>query len=302
MAACPKSQFFRRVGAHVRLLGLLLLLGGVSSASACSRPGVLGDFRSVSLGQSNDGRILRPRRMPNFGKGFKTPRAWRQRGNRYGTEELIDMVSRAGANVRSQSRRSLLGVADLSPKKGGATMWHRSHHSGRDVDLIFYSVDEQGKAMAPPELQMVPFDAKGKPIPPELGKEFEADWAQRRFDTKRNWLLVESLLSDPEVRVQWIFVSDGLRARLLSWARKRKRPQWVIEFASRVMYQPGRKAPHNDHFHVRIYCTRADRAQGCVDTGPVWQHEKKTYKYGGREAYDARWDRMPAPPVFLSIR
>jgi penicillin-insensitive murein endopeptidase len=277
--------------------GLVLALG-----SACSRPGVLGDFRSVSLGQSNDGRILRPKRMPNFGKGHRTPDAWRARGNRYGTDELVGMIGRAGLSVRAKSRRSILAVADLSPKKGGATMWHRSHHSGRDVDLIFYSTDARRKPMPPPETHMVVYDAKGKPVPPEPGTEFEPDWEKRRFDTERNWWLVESLLSDTEARVQWIFVSDGLRARLLTWARKHKRPAWLIEYASRVMYQPGRKAPHDDHFHVRIYCTRADRAQGCVDTGPVWQHEKKTYKYAGREIYDPRWDRMPAPPVFLPVR
>ena len=149
---------------------------------------------------------------------------------------------------------------------------------------------------------MVPYDAKGKPIPPALGSDFEPTWAERRFDTERNWWLVESILGDPEVRVQWIFVSDGLRARLLTWARRHKRPIWVTEYASQVMYQPGAKAPHNDHFHIRVYCTRADRAQGCIDTGPIWQHEKKAYKYAGRETYHPRWDRMPPPPVFLPVR
>ena len=274
----------------------------IAATAGCSRPGVLGDFRSVSLGKSNDGRILRPKRMPDFGSGHRTPRAWRERGNRYGTEELVGMISRAGVAVKNKSHRSILGVADLSPKQGGATMWHRSHHSGRDVDLIFYHVDSRRKPMRPPEEFMVAFDGKGKPIEPEDPAKAEPDWAERRFDTERNWYLVEALLSDPEVRVQWMFVSDALRARLLKWARQHERPQWAIEYADKVMYQPGPKAPHDDHFHVRIYCSRADRAQGCVDTGPIWQHEKKAYKYGGRESYDPRWDQMPAPPVFVMVR
>ncbi len=275
--------------------------------AACALPGVHLDFTSVSYGQSNDGRMMRPRRMDNFGEGFRSPRAWRDRGNRYGIDELVDAVQGAAERVQARHGRSWLGVADLSPRKGGATPWHRSHHSGRDVDLIFYSVDGRGRVQRPPELEMIRYDARGRAFKddkdePPAQAPGEMAWSERRFDTKRNWALVEALLEDPEIRVQWIFVSDGIRARLLEYARKHDAPTWLIAYAEEVMYQPGPRAPHDDHFHVRIYCPREDRIRGCVDTGPVWHHEKKTYKYPGPETYAPRWKEMPPPPLFLVPR
>jgi penicillin-insensitive murein endopeptidase len=58
------------------------------------------------------------------------------------------------------------------------------------------------------------------------------------------------------------------------------------------MRQPPDAPPHDNHFHVRVYCSRADRFHGCEDRGPVWRHEKKTFKYGGPERYDpVAWRR-----------
>lgn len=135
---------------------------------------------------------------------------------------------------------------------------------------------------------MIRFDGEGKAFlrPAELEHPPSPDWAERRFDTARNWQLVEALVTDPSIRVQWIFVSDPLGHALLQHARTHDRPAWVVEYAALVMRQPGDSAPHDDHFHVRILCTRADRFHGCKDRQPVWQHEKKTYKYYGPERYD----------------
>jgi penicillin-insensitive murein DD-endopeptidase len=136
---------------------------------------------------------------------------------------------------------------------------------------------------------MVHFDGRGEPFIPKAMEDTgyeEPTWASRRFDDARNWALVEALLSDRAARVQWIFVSNQLEARLLAWAERHDRPRWVIEYARQVMKQPSIYAPHDDHFHVRLYCSRADRALGCVDTGPIWRHEKKTYKYAGPERYE----------------
>jgi penicillin-insensitive murein endopeptidase len=159
--------------------------------------------------------------------------------------------------------------------------------------------------VAPPEVQMVHYDSKGRPFVPKHMKKNgyrQPDWKKRRFDVKRNWALVEALVTDPDIRVQWVFVSRELKRLMVRHAEKAKRPSWVIEYARRVMSQPGRSAPHDDHFHVRIYCPRGDRALGCQDTGPVWHHEKKTYKYAGPERYDpALWRTVFALPLFLPI-
>jgi penicillin-insensitive murein endopeptidase len=269
-------------------LGKLFMAAALVLASGCATPGRWTDYTSISVGKTNGGRIHRPVEMPTRGIGYKVPQTWRERGNQWGTEELVEVIERAAATVSAQ-KRGTLGVADLSPKRGGKTIWHASHQSGRDVDLIFYAVDAKGKPLPPPEVEMVHYDGNGEPFVPrymeETGYE-EPTWNQRRFDDARNWALVEALLSDRGTRVQWIFVSNKLEFRLLAWAEKHDRPRWVIEYAREVMKQPSVNAPHDDHFHVRLYCSRADRELGCADTGPIWQHEKKSYKYQGPERYE----------------
>ena len=72
-------------------------------------------------------------------------------------------MERIGARVRKTSWRAKLGVADLSRWRGGqASPWHSSHESGRDVDLLFYSVGEDGKPLPPPEHEMICYGDDGK--------------------------------------------------------------------------------------------------------------------------------------------
>lgn len=275
-------------GTRCRALATLFALAAAVGSNGCAGPNLWTDLGSVSTGHSNRGRVRSPARMPNRGPGFTTPTRWRERNFRYGTDELIDAVVHAAGRVHAKDRRARLGVADFSRKTGGASMWHSSHHSGRDVDIVFYSTNEKGRPIAPPSLGMIKYDADGKPVLGKRQKEpyKDADWETRRFDTKRNWQFVEALLTDPSIRVQWIFVSNDLEGRMLSWARRKKRPGWIIEYAKIVMQQPGDSAPHDDHFHIRVYCSRTDRFHGCKDRGPVWQHEKKSFKYFGPERYD----------------
>ena len=46
-------------------------------------------------------------------------------------------------------------------------------------------------------------------------------------------------------------------------------PPELIARARRALHQPGDSARHDDHMHVRVYCSEADRAYGCVDMGPM---------------------------------
>lgn len=272
------------------MLGRLTSLGltGVL-ALGCSGPHLLTDGTSVSIGTTSDGRTRSPAKMPLRGPGYVVPKRWKDRGFLWGADEVVAAVARVGRRVRKTSYKAKLGVADLSRWRGGrASPWHSSHESGRDVDLLFYSVGEDGKPMPPPQDEMICYDDEGKAYVPTRDKDGYKDpqWEQRRFDDRRNWVMVESLLTDPTIRVQWMFVSAGLESRLVRYARRKKRPRWMIEYARVVMRQPADSLPHDDHFHVRVYCSRDDRVGGCVDRGPVWQHEKKTIKYAGAEHYD----------------
>ena len=279
----PRPRIVARARRILAGVGALVLLG------SCAGAGLWTDLTSVSVGRSNAGRVRKPARLPTRGATWVVPTRWRERGLRYGVDELVAAVVRVSQEVRARTgRRARLGVADLGPRAGGASPWHRSHQSGRDVDLLFYTRDGRGRPLPPPEGDMIRFGADGRPLPPrgEDAPYDDSQWASRRFDDRRNWALVEGLLSDPTVRVQWIFVSEPLKQRLLRYARRHERPPWVVAYAQQVLHQPGGSPPHDDHFHVRIYCTRADRFHGCTDTGPVWRHEKKAYKYYGPERYD----------------
>ena len=106
-----------------------------------------------------------------------------------------------------------------------------------------------------------------------------------RFDTARNWALVRALLEDPGVEIQYLFVHNNLRRAMLQHAHAVGDDADLVDRADALLRQPGDSLPHDDHLHVRIYCSAADRPYGCRDQGPVrWW--KKRYKYmppaGGR--------------------
>ena len=263
-----------------------VLLAALMASPACAGPDLWTDGTSVSTGRTNRGRIRRPAKVSHSGEGFTVPQRWRDRGFQFGVEELVQAVERAAARVAAEAPGGTLGVADLSPRRGGRSQWHGSHQSGLDVDLIFYTTDAEGVAKTPLGDDMVHFNGAGEAYKPRRATYNAADWQTRRFDTGRNWLLLEAMLSDPSIRVQWVFISDGLRGLLLDHAKQAGRPEWVVEYAARVLAQPGDAPPHDDHAHLRIYCPRGDRFHGCEDRGVVWRHEKKSMKYAGPERYD----------------
>ena len=88
--------------------------------------------------------------------------------------------------------------------------------------------------------------------------EAHARWL--RLDVERQWLLAKALLEDPDARIQWIFVSDVVQARLLEWALARGDSAETIARAREVMAQPSPGGVHDDHFHVRTtLLARRDR-------------------------------------------
>jgi hypothetical protein len=62
---------------------------------------------------------------------------------------------------------------------------------------------------------------------------------------------------------------EPIARRLIEHAEQTGEPEAVIARARRTLKQPGDSARHDDHLHVRVYCSAADRAYGCVDIGPM---------------------------------
>ena len=95
-------------------------------------------------------------------------------------------------------------------------------------------------------------------------RKFEADGWDRQhryqFDTRRNLALMVALLTDKKVEVQWIFVADWLKKRLIAEAWEQAIDPRTIARMEVVLHQPGDSNPHQDHYHVRIYCSSDDEA------------------------------------------
>jgi penicillin-insensitive murein endopeptidase len=256
----------------VGLLGLVCF--------GCAAPGMLTDGSSVSVGTFNRGVLRRGARLPARGDGYVIPALWNARATAFGTDELVDAITRAARRVRGEYPGAILGVGDLSQRGGGDSILHRSHENGRDADLIYYAVDEEERPVAPTDsMPRYPYrDLRARtPLPPDHGVVY-GPFSPRWFDVPRNWALVRAILEDPRIEVQYLFINERLRDRLLEWAAEIGEDASLVDRAEALMHQPGDSMPHDDHLHVRIFCSSDDRPFGCQDRGPVrWW--KKRYKY-----------------------
>ncbi|TXD43636.1 penicillin-insensitive murein endopeptidase [Lujinxingia vulgaris] len=212
---------------------------------------------SLSLGTIRQGRLLQPATLPVEGPYHSIIERHRSRNTHYGTRELIAAVERAAERVAREFGGAPLRVGNIAFAHGGPIPWSSSHQAGRDVDLAFYALDPQGHSVPTPDL--IHFDDEGY-----------ADGYPLTFDVARNWALARALLTDPEIRVQWLFVSEGLKRLMLDHAVALGEPADLVERASAVLHQPTDAPPHADHLHVRIGCPLADRLEGCQDWGPRW--------------------------------
>jgi penicillin-insensitive murein DD-endopeptidase len=214
-------------------------------------------MRSRSLRFAWNGRLLKgmPVRESEY---LRHVDEYAPAGRFYGTWELVQLIERAARRVAFRLPGAKLSLGELSRDGGGHIDGHRSHESGRDVDIGFYMTRADGRPYY--TYAFVDFDHRGRGVPPNH---------YLRFDDARNWELVAKLVSDGDARVQYIFVGAHLKRRLLAEAARRGAPAAVIERAKAAMVQPGRGHPHRNHFHVRIYCAPSDQAL-CHDRGPFW--------------------------------
>lgn len=223
------------------------------------------DTESVSCGRVNRGGLAFPAVLEPEGKGYTIPEPWRARGVRYGTEELVGLIRRAAAAVEAAHPGAKLGVGDLSKQRGGSVRNHKSHQAGRDVDLLYYALDEEGQPVAPGGC--MPAYAPDRQASVCYFPE-ACEVPRRRFDEARNWALVKAMLTDEEARVRVIFMSLGARRWLLDHAASLKEPPALIKKAEKTLMRPPRGRAHTDHMHVRIKCTQDDRHRGRCRNDP----------------------------------
>ena|GEM_PF-707732 len=197
--------------------------------------------QTLSIGAPNAGSLVRGVKLEPSEHVRIVP-AWSQPDFRWGLPELVQMVRRSAAHVNTKHGPSVLSVGDLSSRTGGVLRKHKSHQSGRDVDISFYIVGRDGKPVY--HWGFVECDDAGN------AKTIRG----AKFDDARNWSLIEAMLSDPHAKVQSIFVANGLRKRLLIEAERQGASRQIRLEAARVMSLPNGAGPHADHFHIRIDC------------------------------------------------
>lgn len=211
--------------------------------------------RSWSIGSTAKGYLVGARRLPDDGPHLRPRPVSVERDAVYGTETLVGLLERAAGRVAARWPGTILWAGDLSAERGGPIPGHASHRSGRDADLAFFFRDAAGAEAHAPDLPRV--GADGRTLDGHLS-----------FDAERTWALVDALLTDPHVQLQWIFVAGHLEDLLLSAGARARAPDALLARAAEVLKQPRDSSSHDDHFHLRIYCGLEERVEGCADAPP----------------------------------
>ncbi|OIP29727.1 MAG: hypothetical protein AUK47_26790 [Deltaproteobacteria bacterium CG2_30_63_29] len=188
------------------------------------------DRPAASIGKPNRGKL-------NNGLPFPEGPFWVLRENRsreWGTELTIQTLSDAlMAYGRQYPAGPKVLVGEISKRTGGRLTPHRSHRSGRDVDLGY------------------------------IGKESElhGNWNRvtaENIDTEKTWFMVKSLMASGQV--QSVYIDRELQLALSKEAEKELSPEelaLIFEYPKRpdshlaiIQHWPG----HRTHMHVRFRC------------------------------------------------
>lgn len=266
---------------------------------------------STSIGSPNDGRLEGGVPFPARAPGARRNPRRLNPGGHYGTVELVQTLLRAAAVVERELPGSELVVNDLSYREGGDIYHHGSHRSGRDADVLFYLLDEEG---GPIPSKGVPLDTKGR------GWDFDdlldpSDDVRVKLDVPRTWRFLQALAEDPEAAVQRVYVAEHLRTILVDHAKRIRAPRVERERVEMLTCQPG--TPHDDHLHIRVFCTPEDTAAGCEDTGPIYPYWRRALaaqgatpvlarprpgRRGAKTTVSAEEAREKAPPMHWKVK
>ena len=184
----------------------------------------------LSVGAAARGRLINGVELESF-PGLRA----RNHNYNWGTPELIAGLHYGVARVRQKYPNSAdLVSGDVSRKTGGRLKRHKSHQSGRDIDIGYYF--------------------KGN-----VQQQYLVDATTKNIDAEKTWAFIEALLDGN--KIQYIFVEYGLQRPLYNYVKyKKKAPKGYLD---RVFQYPrGRQTRlgiirhargHRNHMHIRFW-------------------------------------------------
>lgn len=233
---------------------------------------------SRSIGTVTAGYLVNSRPLPLPHPHMQIlPRQF-ERSMQYSGDAMIELVDDAAYYVAEKYPDSPLYVGNFGRQGGGNIPHSVSHNNGRDADIAFFVLDEDGDPTKPPDL--LSMDSRGKFIGASDSDDDHGEYEDLflQFDAPRNWRFVEGLIESEAADIQYIFVSRPLQRLLLEEARRQGASAQTRQIARALLIQPGGNAqPHDDHFHIRIHCSPRDLAAGCRErgrAGPTFQADR----------------------------
>ncbi|MBI5527822.1 MAG: penicillin-insensitive murein endopeptidase [Deltaproteobacteria bacterium] len=180
---------------------------------------------SMSVGVARTGRLLNGVQFPD-GKNWivvEPAKAW-------GTRETVDfIVAAVNAVAEKFPGTHPMRINHMSRRDGGYIRPHKTHQSGRDVDLGFYTGGEEARA----------------------GIRLES------MDLPRNWALVKAFITLADVEA--ILINRKGAKKIYDFAcsigEDRAWLNRVFNAGEDSIVKGVRR--HRDHFHVRFYNARA---------------------------------------------
>ncbi len=193
-----------------------------------------------SVGQVTDGALESGCRIASSGPGYHSTNK-----NGYGTDETIALLQWAAAQMSQQFPSSPpLVIGAIAKESGGFYPPHKSHQSGRDVDIGYPRTDRKLQR------QFVPTDSGS-------------------IDNERLWALLEAWLATG--RLGFVFMDYQLQAALyhdlldVGYTEAQLDPIFQYPAGPAVPRGLIRHASgHADHFHLRFRCPDGDRP-ACID-------------------------------------
>ncbi|MCA9689495.1 MAG: penicillin-insensitive murein endopeptidase [Myxococcales bacterium] len=183
-----------------------------------------------SVGAPNRGRLVSGIPMPEGDE-------WTIRKNRrrvYGTHKTIStLVNVFHAYGQRYPDGPKIHVGEIARRRGGRARPHKSHRTGRDVDIRYIQHGDDGK--------------------PGYRRT-----TSQNFDLERNWFLVQSLIETGNV--QAIYMSSKRQRQIYPEAKKHLSEEELKRYFQYPFHDESHKAiirhqsGHKNHLHVRFRC------------------------------------------------